>query len=229
MKRHLLAFLALVGLLAGPGPLHPTALADEVGRVSVSSGAASIISCEGQERAASVRMGVDRQDTLATGADGMLQIVLQDETMLALGADSRLVVLDTMDKDGGDLLHLDLVQGALRVLTSPVVASHPDQFRIDSPLGLIGVRGTEFGVRVLPERSTVLLYEGGPVLFTPAAQGPEAEAARADACAKLDAALKDAQTTLQSSKERMNPSIGSKMKRRIDEIETLRAEARCTP
>ncbi|MBU1248588.1 MAG: FecR family protein [Proteobacteria bacterium] len=169
-------------------------------------------------------MDIAKEDVLATGPNGTMQVVFRDETILALGADSQLVILDALTLDGDGLFNLRFVQGAVRLLASATATKNADKFQMDLPLGSIGIRGTEFGVRVLPERSTVLLYEGGPVLFS-----TSGGAANQEACATLTKALDDAQTTLADAKEKNNGVIQSQMKRRISQINDLQTEAGCAP
>ncbi|MBU1611118.1 MAG: FecR domain-containing protein [Proteobacteria bacterium] len=195
-----------------------------VGWVSQAEGAASVATAGADPRPAEVKMDIAKEDVLATGPNGTMQVVFRDETILALGADSQLVILDALTLDGDGLFNLRFVQGAVRLLASATATKNADKFQMDLPLGSIGIRGTEFGVRVLPERSTVLLYEGGPVLFS-----TSGGAANQEACATLTKALDDAQTTLADAKEKNNGVIQSQMKRRISQINDLQTEAGCAP
>jgi len=45
-----------------------------------------------------------------------------------------------------DAARLSLVEGGLRVITGAMAKSHPDNYKVKTPVALMGVRGTEFAV-----------------------------------------------------------------------------------
>lgn len=102
-----------------------------------------------------------RQDEIIeVNTDAQGEFKLDDDTKLALGPGSRLVldkfVYDS-DKKAGSII-LNMAKGAFRFITG--VAAKPT-YVINTPNASITVRGTIFDVYILPDRSVwVLLHEG---------------------------------------------------------------------
>jgi hypothetical protein len=104
---------------------------------------------------------VRQNEVIEVGLDASSELKLKDDTKLALGAGSRLV-LDRFvydpDQSGGSIL-LNLTKGAFRFITG--VAEKP-AYVIRVPSASITVRGTIFDVFVQDDgRSWLLLHEGG--------------------------------------------------------------------
>ena len=103
-----------------------------------------------------------RQDELIeVGDDGIGELLLRDDTKLALGPGSRLLLDQFVykpDIDGGAIV-LNLVRGAFRFITG--IAAKP-AYVIKTPTAAITVRGTIFDVYIEPNgRSWLLLIDGG--------------------------------------------------------------------
>jgi ferric-dicitrate binding protein FerR (iron transport regulator) len=88
---------------------------------------------------------VFRNETLTTNATGIGQFELDDQTKLALGPGSTVVLDDFIYKSGtsGGTIAISLATGALRFVTGR--ADH-NAYEIITPTATIGVRGTAFDV-----------------------------------------------------------------------------------
>lgn len=103
---------------------------------------------------------VRQDEIIEVNTDAQGEFKLDDDTKLALGPGSRLV-LDKFvydgDKKTGSII-LNMAKGAFRFITG--VATKPT-YVINTPNASITVRGTIFDTYVLPDRSVwVLLHEG---------------------------------------------------------------------
>lgn len=103
---------------------------------------------------------VRQDEIIEVNTDAQGEFKLDDDTKLALGPGSRLVldkfVYDS-DKKAGSII-LNMAKGAFRFITG--VAAKPT-YVINTPNASITVRGTIFDTYVLPDRSVwVLLHEG---------------------------------------------------------------------
>jgi uncharacterized membrane protein YgcG len=103
---------------------------------------------------------VRQDEIIEVNSDAQGEFKLDDDTKLALGPGSRLVldkfVYDS-DKKAGSII-LNMAKGAFRFITG--VATKPT-YVINTPNASITVRGTIFDVYVLPDKSVwVLLHEG---------------------------------------------------------------------
>ena len=96
---------------------------------------------------------VVQEEVIAAGADSIAEIMLRDQTKLALGPGSRLTLdrfVYNPDRPNGAIV-LNLIKGGFRFITG--VAAKPF-YSIRTPVAAITVRGTIFDIYV---------EEGGPV------------------------------------------------------------------
>ena len=105
---------------------------------------------------ADVSMG----ETVVTGPAGKVQLVFTDQTKLLIGPNSSLLIEAYLMRADNSLtqMSVDALSGSFRFVTgnSPKAA-----YRIDTPTGMIGVRGTAFDFTVDPTAGTSLvLFEG---------------------------------------------------------------------
>jgi len=118
-------------------------------------------SLESDVRTLSIGDGVFQDELIKVGKESIGELVLNDDTMLALGPGSQLL-LDKFVYNGkkkkGDIL-LDIVRGSFRFITG--IASKKS-YRIRTPSASITVRGTIFDVFVADDGLIwLLLVEGG--------------------------------------------------------------------
>jgi hypothetical protein len=125
------------------------AMAADVGEVKVAQGTAYL------ERGAEklpVRVGLPVQaaDKVVTGADGTVGITFADNSLLSVGPDSVLAidryVFDSTTHAGQ--FDSTLSKGTLAVISGKMVKQSPDAMRVHTPSAIMGVRGTEFIVKV---------------------------------------------------------------------------------
>jgi hypothetical protein len=94
-------------------------------------------------------------DTVITGADGRIKILLKDDTIITLGADSDLELRAFADISESPQFNAYLLKGAMRVITGKITEMNPDGFMVSTPHSTVGIRGTIFCLRT-DERQTAL-------------------------------------------------------------------------
>ena len=126
----------------------PGAAAD-AGRVKVSKGAVSI-QRDGKRLPAPVGTGIQAQDTVSTGADGSVGITFQDNSMLSAGPNSVLTIDKYVYDRSGNKGEFEstLRKGTLAAVSGKMVKQTPEAMKVKTPAAVMGVRGTEFVVRV---------------------------------------------------------------------------------
>ena len=126
-----------------------SAWAADVGEIKVVRGVAHI------ERGAQrlpVRVGMPVQplDRIVTGEDGSVGITFTDNSLLSVGPGSALAidryVFDSTTHAGQ--FDSTLSKGSLAVVSGKIVKQSPEAMRVRTPSAIMGVRGTEFVVRV---------------------------------------------------------------------------------
>jgi hypothetical protein len=129
--------------------LSMPALAADVGEVKVARGTAYVE--RGAERIP-VRAGmpVQQSDKVVTGADGTVGITFSDNSLLSIGPHSALAidryVFDSTTHAGQ--FDSTLSKGTLAVISGKIVKQSPEAMKIRTPSSIMGVRGTEFVVKV---------------------------------------------------------------------------------
>lgn len=143
-----LAGVLLVSVCVPFGDLVPLALAaggDNLGHVSRIQGTA--FAQQGREmHELALHSMVQRGDTLKTGPGARLELTMLDETRLTLGADTEFVLerYDLGRQQGAGAVLLKLTKGAFRLATGELSALRGGPFEVGTPLGIIGIRGTDF-------------------------------------------------------------------------------------
>ena len=125
------------------------ATAADVGEVKVVKGPAHIE--RGAERiAARPGLPVQPSDKVVTGAAGTVGITFSDNSLLSIGPDSRFAidryVFDSTTHAGQ--FDSTLSKGTLAVVSGKMVKQSPESMKVRTPSSIMGVRGTEFVVKV---------------------------------------------------------------------------------
>lgn len=106
--------------------------------------------------------GVFLGQNVITGNAGQVQIVFSDNTHLVIGPQASLVISEYLMRNDGSASKfvVDALSGSFRFMTGN---SPKNAYRIKTPTGTLGVRGTAFDFTVEPGsgKTTVLLYHGG--------------------------------------------------------------------
>ena len=149
------------------------------------SGDVQYLKSNGQNKSA-IKVGavIPTSHTIKTGADGKLVGLLSNGTLLTLTENTRMKVASFEQEpfvdDGRKLAELpgepsasevliDLDYGSLVVKTKKL--NKASSFNIDSPVGVAGIRGTEFQMAAQPNQGVQLDVTESIVAFTPPGGG----------------------------------------------------------
>ncbi len=115
---------------------------------------------EADRRALERGDGVEEEERIITGEKSFAVLQFVDGAKVTVRPNSVLDIKEYV-YNGGDenAATLSLVQGGLRVITGAMAKAEPDSFKVETPVALMGVRGTEFVV-VLCEDGTICQEEG---------------------------------------------------------------------
>ena len=119
------------------------------GRVKTVEGSASIV--RGQSTLpAVINERVLQVDTLRTGPDGSLGVILKDDTTLSLGPNSVVVVEQFLyaPAEGKLSLVTRMLKGTAVYLSGIIGKLSPQSVRFETPNATIGIRGTKLLVKV---------------------------------------------------------------------------------
>lgn len=140
MNRRSVSLLAVLALL-------PSLAFGAVGKVSELQGKASRTAKDGAEAALAVGTEIELGDALKTQKGAAVKITLNDESVLAVGPESRLEITDAefegLERKG---FSAKLVFGAVWAKVKKVAAGSEAKFEVTTERAVAGVRGTIFRV-----------------------------------------------------------------------------------
>ena len=125
------------------------AYGNDVGQIKTARGEVHV-ERDGQRITAVPGMGVRASDRLMTGADGAVGVTFTDDTRMSAGPSTVLEIeryrFNNTTHDGQ--FDASLKKGSLAVVSGKMVKQTPGSMRVRTPASIMGVRGTEFLVRV---------------------------------------------------------------------------------
>jgi hypothetical protein len=130
-------------------PTFAVASDGSVGRVKTVNGSASIV--RGQSSLpAVVNERVFQGDTLRTGPDGSLGVILKDDTSLSLGPNSVAVVEQFLfaPAEGKLSVVTRMLKGTAVYISGIIAKLSPQSVRFETPNATIGIRGTRFLIKI---------------------------------------------------------------------------------
>jgi len=134
--------------------LSIAAHADEaaIGYVKTASGEAYVVSKSGKTPA-KPGTPVFQGSQLKTGAKSSLGVTFKDETVMSFGPDTELTVDEYLYAPSQGKLKLGskLAKGSMNYVSGVIAKLQPDAVTVTTPTGTIGVRGTQFAVKVEEE------------------------------------------------------------------------------
>ena len=101
-------------------------------------------------------------DVITTGQSGQVQLLFQDETKIAMSANSRLVIENILfnSSNTASTFAVNAVGGAFRFLSGN---SDKSAYSVNTPNGTMGIRGTVFDFHVFPQGELGLVTFRGEV------------------------------------------------------------------
>ena len=86
-------------------------------------------------------------DEIITSNRSFAVLQFEDGAKVTVRPDSTLVIEQYVyNGNDGDAATLSLVEGGLRVITGAMAKSNPENYKVRTPVALMGVRGTEFSI-----------------------------------------------------------------------------------
>lgn len=142
--------LPLLACILGPLVLFSApALAQQAGQIKRMDGDVRIVRAG---ETLTVRPGheVRPKDRIITGANGSAGFTTTDQSMYALGPNSQMVIdeyaFNQATQDGN--IGVRFLKGTFAVVSGLLAKVSPQKNRIQTPTATIGIRGTEFVVKV---------------------------------------------------------------------------------
>ncbi len=159
MKRYATLIIAMVILAVVPAALR----AEVVGRLNQAEGRVDLLK-GGKLPAVHVKVDdpVEIGDVLRTKTLSRAQITFMDNTIVTVAPESRLAVENYLFEpaQGKRNAVLKLFRGLAHLVVSKIFKVEQPDFVVKTHTAVLGVRGTDFGVRLHPNASTFLNFKG---------------------------------------------------------------------
>jgi hypothetical protein len=128
----------------------PASAQEIIGMVRNSEGEATITR-EGHVLPASEGTKLFAGDTLSTGSDGSLGIILRDDSTLSLGPGSSFIIQKFLFSPAEEKFGLlvRFTRGTMAYLSGLIGKLSPESVRFETPAASIGIRGTHFAVKAV--------------------------------------------------------------------------------
>ncbi len=114
----------------------------------------------GIELAAALNGVLSPGDKITTDSDSVVQVLLYDGTLIRIGLNSEYKLESISKTKGLFQWAFSLLKGSMRALIDKSAETKTVKFRVDTPSGTIGVRGTEFILQHEGEISSLFTLDG---------------------------------------------------------------------
>lgn len=153
-----------------------TPQADIAGHVAFAHGPVQIQRSDKQAPSVQIGDPVYVGDHIYTQANAHLHLRMVDNAFVALRPESQ-IVIRTYEYDKAQpqasRIRIDLQHGTSRAVTGKGGQAAKHQYRFNTPLAAIGLRGTDYTVTTLGEKTSVAVAQGG-VIVSPFGDGCQA-------------------------------------------------------
>jgi len=149
MNRKSRSWKMLAGLILASLSFFSCAQTEPIGYVKTVTGEAWV-STAGQRVRAQRGTPVLLGSQLRTQAGASLGVSFKDNTLMSFGPDTELIVDEYLYAPADDQLKLStrLIRGTLNYISGVIEKLKPDAVSVRTPTGVIGVRGTQFVLKV---------------------------------------------------------------------------------
>jgi len=108
-----------------------------------------IATANGESRELSQGDEIFIEDEILTGPKSFAVLQFLDGAKVTVKPNSEVVIEDYVyNGNSDDKATLSLVSGGLRVITGAMAKNNPENYKVKTPVALMGVRGTEFAIQL---------------------------------------------------------------------------------
>lgn len=138
-----------------------------VGRVVWVKGALKAVMANQEERILQKTSVIYEKDTLITDPSSQAQIVFTDNTLMTFREGTKFFINEysfqakSQKKSVGKYV-MNLIEGGFRTITGLIAKSNPDDYKVNTPVATIGVRGTDYAIVIQNGQLYIGYYTGEP-------------------------------------------------------------------
>jgi len=129
----------------------PPVIIQVVGEVVAKKGNTFALSKKEQKRTLALKSKIYVGDRIFTGVEAFIRLKMIDDAKIDLRCNSEMLIEDYQMKPGANKSVIQLVKGSVKKETGIIGQSEGDIYEMRTPVATIGVRGTEYVIRVLQQ------------------------------------------------------------------------------
>jgi hypothetical protein len=132
--------------------------ADPIGLVVAVQGAATAAAPQGAPRSLQMKSDIFLHDEVVTAAGARLQIMLNDDSLIAQGEQSTMTIDEFMYNPAqakDNAFGVQLGKGLFRTVTGKITDMNPDRFKVRTSRANIGIRGCDLGFDITPSEDNI--------------------------------------------------------------------------
>ncbi len=122
-----------------------------VGQVIKKRGKAFVISKKNKQRKLDIGSEIYVGDRIFTGVTGYIRLNMIDQAKIDLRCNSEMLIEEYRLLRGGNRSVIYLIKGSVKKITGTIGKMADDLYEMHTPLATVGVRGTEYAIRVLQQ------------------------------------------------------------------------------
>lgn len=133
------------------------------GNVQFASGDVSAVNTKGEKRSLSKGAPINQGDTISTGSDARAQIRFSDGALVSLQPQTQFRVDGFKydgKTDGSEKGFFSLLRGGMRTITGLIGRFNRENYKINTPVATIGIRGTEYTAVLDPANENLAVNTG---------------------------------------------------------------------
>lgn len=133
------------------------------GNIQFASGDVSAVNAKGEKRSLSKGALINQGDTVSTGSDARAQIRFSDGALVSLQPQTQFRVDGFQydgKTDGSEKGFFSLLRGGMRTITGLIGRFNRDNYKINTPVATIGIRGTEYTAVLDPANENLAVNTG---------------------------------------------------------------------
>lgn len=154
------------GVCPTPAAPQPPPPPPRAGAAAEVTGDVTFIYPDGSKHTASPGAPLPIGARVIIGPTGSLKIMLLDETVFSMGPGSDMIIDEFVyDPGESDRFLARITKGIFRFVAGKM-SHRPDQWRLNTPSGAVGIRGTTFDVTANPDGSGEIDVEEGEIVLT---------------------------------------------------------------
>ncbi|MCF6298311.1 MAG: FecR family protein [Thiomicrorhabdus sp.] len=143
-------------------PVEKDSTQTAIGHIQFVIGQQVYIKRQNQQMAASIGLSLYENDSLITGKNSFIHVKMADDALISIRPQSHLKIDCYQGKaeQGEPCLKFTLLKGQVRKVSGKAGKANPTQYRLNTPVAAIGIRGTDYIASVQNGTSLVQVMQG---------------------------------------------------------------------